>query len=216
MPIYRLRKDSVNFPPAKEAEDNGLLAVGGDLSPERLVNAYINGIFPWYSDGEPILWWCPRERFVIIPSEIVISRSMRKFMNKTELRVTFNEAFPKVIHSCRKLREFAEGTWITDDMESVYNRLNELGLALSCEVWDGDNLVGGLYGVCIGKCFFGESMFSRVDNASKLALIALAKRLEENDFRFIDCQFHTPHLESMGGKHISYEEYINEIRKGIE
>jgi leucyl/phenylalanyl-tRNA--protein transferase len=137
-------------------------------------------------------------------------------MNKTELRVTFNEAFPKVIHSCRKLREFAEGTWITDDMESVYNRLNELGLALSCEVWDGDNLVGGLYGVCIGKCFFGESMFSRVDNASKLALIALAKRLEENDFRFIDCQFHTPHLESMGGKHISYEEYINEIRKGIE
>jgi leucyl/phenylalanyl-tRNA--protein transferase len=136
-------------------------------------------------------------------------------MKKTNLVVTINKAFARVMHNCRTEREFKEGTWITDDMERAYNRLNELGFALSCEVWDEDRLVGGLYGVSIGRCFFGESMFSKVDNASKLALISLAQRLNELNFEFIDCQFHTPHLESMGGRAISYKEYIGMIGKGL-
>lgn len=216
MPIFKLRDDSYAFPDPELAEDNGLLAIGGDLSPVRLLNAYINGIFPWYNEGEPIMWWCPHERFVIIPSEIHISKSMKKFIKSTSLRITFDTAFAEVIHSCRSMRENKEGTWITDDMEEAYNELFMLGFASSCEVWQDSELVGGLYGVKIGRCFFGESMFSKVENASKLALISLARELDKNNFEFIDCQLHTDHLESMGGRYISYNEYITMIEQGVD
>ncbi len=215
MPIFRLDKNIISFPPCEMAEEDGLLAIGGDLCPERLLLAYTKGIFPWYNEGQPVLWWCPRERFVIIPGEIKISKSMKKFIKKTDLSVKFNTDFSSVIHNCRIMREFNEGTWITDDMEEAYNKLHGMDFAQSCEVWQGDRLVGGLYGVSIGRCFFGESMFSKVENASKLALIALAQRLEELNFEFIDCQFHTDHLESMGGKFISYGEYLDKIKRGI-
>ena len=214
MGIFRLSDESYAFPNPVYAEENGLLAIGGDLSPGRLVNAYVNGIFPWYNEGEPIMWWCPKERFVIIPGEIHISRSMKKFMKRTDFRVTFDTSFSSVLHLCCITRENKEGTWITDDMEVAYNRLFELGLASSCEVWYDDKLAGGLYGVRIGRCFFGESMFSVAENASKIALISLAGYLEKQGFEFIDCQFHTDHLESMGGRYISYDEYMAMIARG--
>ena len=207
MAVYLLDED-IWFPPPAGAEEDGLLAVGGDLSAQRLLLAYSNGIFPWFNEDTEILWWCPKKRFVIFPKEIQISRSMKKFMKKTNLTVTMNRDFIRVIESCRKLREENEGTWITDGMEHAYKALHELGYAASVEVYDGEHLVGGLYGVVIGRCFFGESMFSLVPNASKLALICLAKRLQELGFYFIDCQFHTEHLERMGGRYISYEEYM--------
>lgn len=207
MAVYLLDED-IWFPPPAGAEEDGLLAVGGDLSAQRLLLAYSNGIFPWFNEDTEILWWCPKKRFVIFPKEIQISRSMKKFMKKTNLSVTMNRDFSRVIESCRKLREEKEGTWITDGMEHAYKALHELGYAASVEVYDGEHLVGGLYGVVIGRCFFGESMFSLVPNASKLALICLAKRLQELGFYFIDCQFHTEHLERMGGRYISYEEYM--------
>lgn len=207
MAVYLLDED-IWFPPPAGAEEDGLLAVGGDLSAQRLLLAYSNGIFPWFNEDTEILWWCPKKRFVIFPKEIQISRSMKKFMKKTNLTVTMNRDFSRVIESCRKLREENEGTWITDGMEHAYKALHELGYAASVEVYDGEHLVGGLYGVVIGRCFFGESMFSLVPNASKLALICLAKRLQELGFYFIDCQFHTEHLERMGGRYISYEEYM--------
>ena len=173
MAVYLLDED-IWFPPPAGAEEDGLLAVGGDLSAQRLLLAYSNGIFPWFNEDTEILWWCPKKRFVIFPKEIQISRSMKKFMKKTNLTVTMNRDFSRVIESCRKLREENEGTWITDGMEHAYKALHELGYAASVEVYDGEHLVGGLYGVVIGRCFFGESMFSLVPNASKLALICLA------------------------------------------
>lgn len=209
--IYRLDDELNIFPPPEDAEEDGLLAVGGDLSPARLVNAYLHGIFPWYNEP-PVLWWCPKERFVIFPREIHISASMKKFMRKTDWEVRFDTAFPEVMHACRQLRE-QEGTWINDDMEEAYGRLFQLGYASSAEVWDGGRLIGGLYGVRIGRCFFGESMFSKAPNASKLALIRLAQVLAEAEFAFIDCQFHTDHLESMGGRYISLKEYTELVRK---
>ncbi len=215
MPLYIDGSTDKSFPPPESAGEDGLLAVGGDLSTERLLNAYTKGIFPWYNKGMPILWWCPHERFVIIPGEIKISRSMKKFIKKTDMRVSFNADFAAVIHSCRIMRELDPGTWITDDMEAAYNALHKAGYASSCEVWLGGELAGGLYGVCIGRCFFGESMFSKAENASKLALISLAQRLEALGFEFIDCQFHTPHLESMGGRYISYKEYMQMMERGL-
>lgn len=213
MPVYRLNQQ-ICFPDPRLAEADGFLAVGGDLSEERLLLAYTNGIFPWYNPGETIQWWCPHERFVIIPGEIRISGSMRKFIKKTDVAVTVNRDFRAVMHECRLLRE-EEGTWIGDEMEEAYNRLFHDGYAASVEVWKDRQLVGGLYGVCIGRCFFGESMFSKVPNVSKLALIKLAELLERSGFVFIDCQFHTDHLESMGGKYIDYEEYMGLMKRGL-
>ena len=215
MAVYLLDED-VWFPPPEGADEDGLLAVGGDLRPERLLLAYSNGIFPWFNEDVEILWWCPKKRFVIIPGEVRISKSMKKFMKKTDLKVTVNRDFSGVIHNCRKLREGKEGTWITDGMEDAYNNLHRLGFAASVEVYDGENLAGGLYGVVLGRCFFGESMFSLVPNASKLALISLSGYLQQLGFYMIDCQFHTDHLESMGGRFISYEEYMGYIERGIE
>ena len=214
MPVFQLSKEEIAFPNPTLARDDGLLAVGGDLSVERLLLAYTHGIFPWYNPGEEILWWCPKERFVIFPKEIHVSHSMRKYMKKHELNVVLNRDFEDTMHRCRIKREFLEGTWISDEMEEAYHRLHQKGFAVSVEIFEDDVLAGGFYGVSIGKCFFGESMFSEKENGSKTALIAFAQLLEKNGFLFIDCQFHTEHLESMGGRYISWEEYDRMLAEG--
>lgn len=214
MPVYRLDEKKISFPHPTCAREDGLLAVGGDLSVERLLLAYAHGIFPWYEPGEEILWWCPKERFVIFPEEIHISHSMQKYRKKHELRLVLNRDFADTMHRCRMKREFAEGTWISDEMEEAYCRLHREGYAVSVEAYEDGMLAGGLYGVCIGRCFFGESMFSEKENGSKAALIGLAQLLVKNGFLLIDCQFHTEHLESMGGKYISWEEYDGMLRQG--
>ena len=214
MPVFRLDEKEISFPHPTLACEDGLLAVGGDLSVERLLLAYTHGIFPWYNPGEEIMWWCPRERFVIFPKEIHISRSMKKYIKKHKLRVVLNRDFADTMRRCRLKREFNEGTWISDEMEEAYRRLHDAGYALSVEVLEDDELAGGLYGVSIGKCFFGESMFSEKENGSKTALLAFARLLERKKFLFIDCQFHTEHLESMGGRYISWEEYDRMLQEG--
>ena len=214
MPIYQLT-DEIIFPKPELAEDDGLLAIGGDLRWERLLLAYCNGIFPWYSEDEPILWWCPKPRFIIKPNEVRISRSMKRVFNKNEFKVTFNNDFEGVISKCKELRENKEGTWITDDMKQAYIDLFNKGFASSVEVYKEDKLVGGLYGVKIGRCFFGESMFSTETNASKVALISICKRLEKENYLFLDCQMHTNHLESMGGKFVSWEDFKIMLQEGI-
>ena len=214
MPVYRLSKKEISFPDPVLAEENGLLAVGGDLSTERLLLAYLYGIFPWYEPGDEILWWCPKERFLIFPGEIHVSRSMNKYMNKHDSKICLNRDFRDTMHRCRMKREQEEGTWITDEMEEAYYRMNQNGWAVSVEAFVDGELAGGLYGVSIGKCFFGESMFFERENGSKVALIALAKILEENGYLFIDCQFHTEHLESMGGRYVPWEEYNQMLEEG--
>lgn len=215
MPVYGLDDKEIYFPDPTLAEDDGLLAIGGDLSLDRLLLAYSHGIFPWYNEDDPIMWWCPKERFIIRPAEIHVSKSMKKFFRKHEVSIEFNRDFKDTMHRCRTKREFAEGTWITDAMEKAYNNLHEHNFALSVEALVDGQLAGGLYGVCLGACFFGESMFSDMENGSKIALILLAEVLEEQGFLMIDCQFHTPHLESMGGVHISYDEYRQLLKEGI-
>lgn len=215
MPIYRLSEKEIYFPNPILAREDGLLAVGGDLCVERLQLAYSHGIFPWYNPGEEILWWCPHERFVLFPKEIHISHSMKKYMKKHTFKIKMNRDFADTMHRCRTKREFDEGTWISDEMEEAYAALHQAGYAMSVEVLEDGQLAGGLYGVVIGKCFFGESMFSEKENGSKLALIALAKLLDKEDFLLIDCQFHTEHLESMGGRYISWEEYDRLLQTGI-
>lgn len=216
MSVYLLNEKEISFPDPTSARFDGLLAVGGDLSLERLLSAYTHGIFPWYDPGDEIMWWCPKERFVIFPKEIHISRSMKKYINKHELKIMLNKNFPDTMHRCRIKREFHEGTWISDEMEEAYYRLYKSGYATSVEVYEEGILTGGLYGVSIGKCFFGESMFSEKENGSKTALIALAQLLEQQKFLFIDCQFHTAHLESMGGRYISWNEYDNMLKEGTK
>ncbi|WP_195989376.1 leucyl/phenylalanyl-tRNA--protein transferase [Clostridium sp. D53t1_180928_C8] len=214
MPIYRLTEEII-FPNPELAEEDGLLAVGGDLSIDRLLLAYCNGIFPWYSDDEPILWWCPKPRFIIKPNEINISKSMKRVFNKGEFKVTFDREFDEVIKNCKELRENKEGTWINNEIMNAYIKLFRVGFASSVEVYKEGELVGGLYGVKIGKCFFGESMFSKVTNASKVALISMCKKLEEEGYIFLDCQMHTNHLESMGGKFVSWDEFKIMLQSGI-
>lgn len=215
MPVYGLDDKEIYFPNPTLAEDDGLLAIGGDLSLDRLLLAYSHGIFPWYNEDDPIMWWCPKERFIIRPAGIHVSKSMKKFFRKHEVSIEFNRDFKDTMHRCRTKREFAEGTWITDAMEEAYYNLHKHNFALSVEAFVDGQLAGGLYGVCLGACFFGESMFSDMENGSKIALILLAEVLEEQGFLMIDCQFHTPHLESMGGIHISYDEYRQLLKEGI-
>ena len=198
----------LGFPDPKLAEDDGLLAVGGDLSVDMLLLAYSHGIFPWYNEGDPVLWWCPHERFIIRPENIHISKSMRKFMKQHDTYIMLNRDFADTMHRCRLKRESDEGTWITDDMERAYNELHKAGFAASVEAYIDGERAGGLYGVCFGRSFFGESMYTDIENGSKLALIHLARYLAENGFLMIDCQFRTDHLASMGGETISYEEYM--------
>lgn len=214
MPIYQLT-DEIMFPNPELAEEDGLLAIGGDLRWERLVLAYCNGIFPWYNEDDPILWWCTKPRFIIKPNEVRISKSMKRVFNRGEFKVTFNNDFEGVISNCKALREKGEGTWITDDMKEAYINLFNKGFALSVEVYKESKLVGGLYGVKIGRCFFGESMFSIETNASKVALISICKKLEEEGYIFLDCQMHTNHLESMGGKFVSWKEFKVMLKEGL-
>ncbi len=218
--VYQL-DDELWFPNPKLADDDGCLAVGGDLSIDRLLLAYQNGIFPWFAFryDKPI-WYCPHERFVIFPKEIHISHSMRTLMNKGIYRMSFNEDFEGVIRNCGQLRIDEEYAWLGPQMTEAYTELHRQGFAASVEVWkksdaegadSKEELVGGLYGVCIGNGFFGESMFSLVPSGSKLALIHLAQVMQGLDNTLIDCQFETPHLKSMGGRYISYEEYMKII-----
>jgi leucyl/phenylalanyl-tRNA--protein transferase len=203
--IFRL-DDRLLFPDTTLAEEDGLLAVGGDLSTERLLLAYQNGIFPWYNDDTPILWYSPHERFVLFPDELKISKSMQQVLRSSRFRVTFDQWFEKVIDACSQVpREGQDGTWITDDMKNAYIHMHRQGYAHSVEVWENDQLVGGLYGVNVGSVFCGESMFSLVSNASKIALISLCN---SGNYSLIDCQVHTEHLESMGARMISRKEYM--------
>lgn len=214
MAVYYLNKNEISFPNPVLAEEDGLLAVGGDLSKERLLLAYSYGIFPWYNPGEEILWWCPKQRFVIFPGEVHVSHSMKKYMRKHQITLALNRDFKDTMHRCRMKREHAEGTWISDEMEAAYERLFQDGFAVSAEAYEDGVLAGGLYGVVIGKCFFGESMFSEMENGSKTALIAFSEFLKNRGFLMIDCQFHTDHLESMGGRYISWEEYDRLLIEG--
>ena len=206
--MYFLTKE-LYFPPVSEASTDGILAVGGDLSPERLVLAYKNGIFPWFDDDEPILWWAPEERMVLFFEDLKISKSMRNILNQKKFRVTFNTAFKEVISNCKKItRKDQPGTWITDDMIEAYCKLHEKGIAKSVEVWQENELVGGLYGVDLGHVFCGESMFSKVSNASKVAFIHLAKHLQQNNYRILDCQVYNDHLASLGCVEIHRDDFM--------
>jgi leucyl/phenylalanyl-tRNA--protein transferase len=203
------------FPPVEDAEPYGLLAVGGDLSVERLLAAYREGIFPWYSAGGPILWWSPDPRFVLFPGELHVSRSMGQFLKRGIVQITFDKAFQEVISACGRPRPGQDGTWITAEMRDAYYTLHKLGFAHSVEAWDGGMLAGGLYGVSLGRVFFGESMFSVTPNASKAALIALVSFLRERDFDLIDCQTESRHLESMGARLIPRAEFSLRLRDSL-
>lgn len=207
--VYWLDPNSPEFPPLRAAlkEPNGLLAVGGDLSAERLLAAYRQGIFPWYEDPQPILWWSPDPRAVLIPAKLHVSRSLQKQLQRQAFSVTFDKAFRRVIRGCATLDQTRSGTWITRDMLNAYIQMHELGWAHSVEVWQDQELVGGLYGMCIGRVFFGESMFSRVSNASKIALATLCPWLQAQGVELIDCQVGNPHLYSMGAEDISRQEF---------
>ena len=204
--VFRLLDDQIIFPDTALADPDGLLAIGGDLSASRLTLAYQSGIFPWFSEGDPILWFAPHERCVIFPDKIKVSKSMKKVLNSSTFKVTENLAFDKVIMNCANaIRKDQDGTWITDDMQKAYINLHQQGIAHSVEVWQNDELVGGLYGIIVGRVFCGESMFSKVSNASKSALIHLC---QTNNYDLIDCQLPNGHLMSLGAEMISRDEYL--------
>ena len=197
------------FPPIEQALEYplGLLAAGGDLSPSRLLNAYHHGIFPWYSDDEPILWWSPAPRCVLFPVQVHVSRRLKRRYNQGRFTLSADRAFEQVIRACAEPRPTQPGTWITADMVDAYLRLHELGIAHSVEAWQDGELAGGIYGLSLGRVFFGESMFSKQTDASKIALVALCQHLQQRDFTLLDCQVGNPHLSSMGTKNISREDF---------
>ena len=206
--------DKLEFPPVEYANDDGLLAVGGDLSVERLLLAYRNGIFPWFNQGSPIFWWSPDPRMVLVPEKIRISKSMRKVLKSNHFHLTKNNCFEAVIDQCAQIRrEGQQGTWITHDMKQAYLQLHPKGFAISYEVWENNSLVGGLYGVDLGHVFCGESMFSLVSNASKYAFIRLAQELGVKKYKLIDCQIYTEHLESLGAEPISRKLFLQRLRE---
>jgi leucyl/phenylalanyl-tRNA--protein transferase len=208
MPIFLLN-DELVFPDVEYATDEGIVAIGGDLRPERLLLGYTSGIFPWYSNGEPIIWWSPDPRFVLFPSELKVSRSMRKILRQGVFSITFDKAFEQVIEHCRRIkRKGQRGTWITPEMQKAYIRLHKMGFAHSVEAWKDGELAGGLYGVSLGKVFFGESMFSRVSNASKACLITLVEHLSKQGIELIDSQVYTRHVETLGAREIPRSEYL--------
>jgi len=213
------------FPPLASAlkHPNGLLAAGADLSPGRLLAAYRQGIFPWYSEGEPVLWWSPDPRMVLIPAELKVSRSLAKALRNRDYEIRFDSAFAAVMQGCATRGADAAGrgagevgTWITDAMRAAYARLHELGYAHSAETWIGGELAGGLYGVAIGRMFFGESMFTRVRDASKLAMVHLVRRLERRRYGMIDCQMHTAHLASLGARSVPRSEFSLRLRELVD
>jgi leucyl/phenylalanyl-tRNA--protein transferase len=205
-----------SFPPLEFAlrEPNGLLCAGGDLTPQRIVQAYINGIFPWYSPGEPLLWWSPDPRMVLFPGEFRISHSLRKTLRKADYQVFLDTHFEAVIQACaRTSRRDQTGTWITPEIQAAYLRLHKLGYAHSVETWIDGELAGGLYGIAIGKMFYGESMFAHITDASKIAIAHLVRFLDEQGFGMIDCQMNTPHLASLGAREIPRDEFIHNLRR---
>lgn len=215
---YWLQQDELSFPDPELAldEPNGLLAIGGDLSLERLRAAYSLGIFPWYESGQPILWWSPNPRMVLFPDELHVSKSLKKLISKNIYKVSFNLNFPAVILACANQRsKNRNGTWITDEMQQAYINLHNAGWAHSVEVWNDKKLVGGLYGIAMGKTFFGESMFSKQDNASKIAFFYLVKNLKDHNFNLIDCQVSNPHLARLGGREIKRESFIKHLKADL-
>lgn len=217
--MYVLKPGTKNFrfPPVELASREGLLAVGGDLSSGRLLEAYRSGIFPWYNEGQPILWWSPDPRAVLLPGEIKVSRSLRKVARSGKFSVTFDQCFLDVMRACAgPRRQYPEGgTWITPAMLAAYTELHRQGYAHSVETWEGDRLAGGLYGVALGGVFFGESMFSHATDASKVALLCMARQLQEWGYSLIDCQLPTPHLESLGAKSISRKTYLTLLHDAL-
>ncbi len=215
MPVFQL-SDDIIFPPPHLAEKDGLLAVGGDLSERRVLSAYAMGIFPWYSEGSPILWWSPDPRLVLFPDELKVSRSLRQCIKKRDFTISINTAFEQVIRSCAEIRRKGQsGTWITREMEDAYIRLHHNGYALSVEAWDDSTLAGGLYGILLGKVFFGESMFARKSNASKAAFVTFVAQLREKGFSIIDCQMSTGHLRSLGAREIPRAAYLKILQKAL-
>ncbi len=216
MPVFRLARANV-FPSSDLADPDGLLAVGGDLSPERLMLAYSLGIFPWYGYGSPILWWSPDPRLALYPSELKISRSLARLLRRNIFKVTFDRVFPQVIRECAVVRlEKGEETWLSPEMVEAYIRLHQLGYAHSVEAWYNDRLVGGLYGVSLGKVFFGESMFTRMSNASKFAFVHLVHSLRRMNCEIIDCQVTTQHLKSFGAREISRRHFLAHLKNTLE
>ncbi len=213
-----LSRDSLTFPALDKAmrDPNGLLAAGGDLSAERLVQAYRHGCFPWYQDGQPILWWSPDPRTVLFPDELHVSRSLRKFIRQGHYQVSFDQDFAAVIAACAAPRDYADGTWITDSMQAAYLKLHSQGFAHSVEVRQNGELVGGLYGLAMGRLFFGESMFSRADNASKVGFVTLVEHLQQAGFVLIDCQMPTEHLHSLGARAIPRATFADYLQRYLD
>ena len=217
MPVYQLIPDITLFPPAEEAEADGLLAVGGDLTKTRLLSAYRQGIFPWYEVGQPILWWCPDPRLVLFPEDLKISKSLGKVLRKDEFEIRFDSTFENVIKACADVRtKQGKGTWIIHEMQQAYNELHQEGYAHSVESWLNGELVGGLYGISLGQCFFGESMFSTVNDSSKVALVALAEFSKQVGIKIIDCQMTTKHLLSLGAKEIDRKSFLRKLNQYLE
>ncbi len=211
MPVTFLSQE-LWFPPVEKANGEGLLALGGDLSRDRLLLAYRSGIFPWFNEDEPPLWWCPDPRFVLFPEKLYVSKSMKQLLKRKSFTVTVNQAFEEVIHTCGRSRYDREGTWITPSIESAYNELHQLGYAVSVEAWQEGKLAGGLYGIRMGPFFFGESMFSRVSNASKYAFISYVQQLQAEGVLLVDCQVYTPHLESLGAEMIPRSRFLQLLK----
>jgi leucyl/phenylalanyl-tRNA--protein transferase len=218
MIVLQPGKPDLCFPPVEAATPEGLLAVGGDLSPERLLAAYRRGIFPWYNPGQPILWWSPDPRAVLYPEQLKVSRSLRKTLRRGHFRVRFDTRFREVMLACAAPRRQypGGGTWITDEMVEAYCRLHELGVAHSVEISHDERLVGGLYGVALGGVFFGESMFARTTDASKVALVALARQLQAWGFALIDCQLPSAHLASLGAEEIPRAQFLAELERALQ
>jgi leucyl/phenylalanyl-tRNA---protein transferase len=213
MPVFWLSEKDLNFPHPELANEDGILAIGGDLSKERLLIAYNNGLFPWYNPDDPILWWSPDPRFVLFPDELKIAKSMRSYFNQRKFEVTFDNDFEQVIRNCKNQIRQGQGggTWISEEMVQAYCNLHQAGYAHSVEVWKAGKLVGGLYGVSLGKIFFGESMFAKESNASKVGFITLVKYLSAKGFQLIDCQQETDHLKSLGGRNISRKSFLKMV-----
>ncbi|MEC5164373.1 leucyl/phenylalanyl-tRNA--protein transferase [Flavobacterium sp. PL11] len=211
--MYHLTKD-LFFPAVSQANRDGILAFGGDLSTKRLLLAYKSGIFPWFDEKDPIIWWSPNPRMVLFLDELIVSKSMRNILNRNNFKITFNQNFRDVISNCQKVkREGQNGTWITNDMIEAYVKLHEMGVGTSVEIWQNDELVGGLYGIDLGHVFCGESMFSLVSNASKVAFIALVEILRKKNYKLVDCQVYNPHLESLGCREIERDAFIKILKE---
>jgi len=215
MPVFWLSTEEIEFPPAHMANPDGILAIGGDLAPERLILAYQSGLFPWFNPDDPIIWWSPDPRFVLFPDELKVAKSMRSYFNQNKFTFTIDQEFEQVMRCCQNQYRKGQGggTWITEDMVDAYTELHRQGYAHSVEVWQNGELAGGLYGISIGKVFFGESMFTKISNASKAGFIHLVRILKKLDFWLIDCQQQTRHLESLGGRGISRSSFLKFMEK---